>query len=68
MTPERIEGLVAQQDRLLESARRCLAPGGRLVYSVCTLNPAEERLAGEPTRTWPHRDHTDGFSIVRSDG
>ena len=28
-------------------ARRALAPGGALVYSVCTLSPREERLAGE---------------------
>ena len=69
MTPERIAGIVPEQDRLLEAAQRCLAPGGRLVYSVCTLNPAEERLTeGELTRTWPHRDATDGFSIVRRDG
>lgn len=68
MTPDRVEGLVAQQQRLLETARNCVAPGGRLVYSVCTLNPTEEQLEGEPTRTWPHRDGTDGFSIVRRDG
>jgi 16S rRNA (cytosine967-C5)-methyltransferase len=67
MTPERVEGLVAEQQRLLETARACVAPGGRLVYSVCTLNPAEELLEGDDvTRTWPHRDHTDGFSIARS--
>jgi 16S rRNA (cytosine967-C5)-methyltransferase len=65
MTPERIPELVAEQDALLEAARRCLAPGGRLVYSVCTLNPAEERLTtGAITRTWPHRDDTDGFYIA----
>lgn len=68
MTPERIEALGAEQDRLLETARRCVGPGGRLVYSVCTLNPAEERLEGDPLRLWPHRDGTDGFSIVRRDG
>lgn len=69
MTPERVEGLVAQQDELLAVARARVAPGGRLVYSVCTLNPAEERLReGDLTRTWPHRDGTDGFSIVRRDG
>jgi tRNA and rRNA cytosine-C5-methylases len=66
MTPQRIEGLVPEQDRLLEAAQRCLAPGGRLVYSVCTLNPAEERLETDDLRrTWPHRDGTDGFSIAR---
>jgi 16S rRNA (cytosine967-C5)-methyltransferase len=68
MTPERVEGLLVEQRRLLEAAQRCVRPGGRLVYSVCTLNPAEEHLEGEPTRTWPHRDGTDGFSIVGRDG
>src|SRR6185369_761097 len=53
MTPERVEGLTAEQDRLLDAARGCVAAGGRLVYSVCTLSPAEERLAGQdPRRTW----------------
>jgi 16S rRNA (cytosine967-C5)-methyltransferase len=65
MTPERIAQLVPEQDRLLEVARACVAPGGRLVYSICTLNPAEERLeTGALRRTWPHRDGTDGFSIA----
>lgn len=65
-TPERIAAVAAEQDRLLAAARRCLAPGGRLVYSVCTLSPAEERLEGdELRRTWPHRDATDGFSVAR---
>lgn len=68
MTPRRIEGLVTEQQRLLEAAQRCVAPGGRLVYSICTLNPAEEHLPGDPVRTWPHRDATDGFSIVSRDG
>ncbi|MFL5845177.1 MAG: transcription antitermination factor NusB [Solirubrobacteraceae bacterium] len=68
MTPKRIEGLRTEQQRLLEVARACIRPGGRLVYSVCTLNPGEEHLDGEPTRTWPHRDGTDGFSIVSVDG
>jgi 16S rRNA (cytosine967-C5)-methyltransferase len=65
MTPERIESLVAEQDRLLATARTCVAPGGRLVYSVCTLSPAEERLQTDVVRrTWPHRDDTDGFYIA----
>lgn len=69
MTLAKVAEIVPEQDRLLEAAQRCLAPGGRLVYSVCTLNPEEERLRdGELTRTWPHRDATDGFSIVRRDG
>lgn len=65
MTPERLDGLAEQQGRLLEAAQRCVAPGGRLVYSVCTLSPAEERLPGAHIhRTWPHKDATDGFYIA----
>lgn len=33
--------LIALQRRLLARAARLLAPGGRLVYSTCTTNPAE---------------------------
>ena len=43
-SPEAVERLAAEQDVLLASARRALAPGGALVYSVCTLSPREERL------------------------
>ena len=65
MTPERVEELVVEQDRLLAAAQSCVAPGGRLVYSVCTLSPAEERLRTDLVhRTWPHRDVTDGFYIA----
>jgi 16S rRNA (cytosine967-C5)-methyltransferase len=65
MDPDHVEVLVGDQQRLLEAAQRCVAPGGRLVYSVCTLSPPEERLAGAAIhRTWPHRDDTDGFYIA----
>lgn len=36
-----VEGLPDLQYRILESASRLVKPGGRLVYSTCTLNPAE---------------------------
>lgn len=39
--PEELEGLIKLQDRLLENAVRLLKPGGRLVYSVCSLLPEE---------------------------
>lgn len=68
-TPEGIERLAALQDELLAAARAALAPGGRLVYSVCTLSPAEERLRAEDVRrTFPHRDGTDGFYIAADGG
>lgn len=34
-------GLIALQRALLEAGSRYLRPGGRLVYSTCTINPAE---------------------------
>ena len=62
------------QYRILETAANYLRPGGRLVYSTCTLNPAEnedvlERFAAnhkgytvESMRTFfPDSDGTDGF-------
>jgi 16S rRNA (cytosine967-C5)-methyltransferase len=65
-SPEAVERLAAEQDVLLASARRALAPGGTLVYSVCTLSPREERLVTDAVqRTFPHRDGTDGFYIAR---
>jgi 16S rRNA (cytosine967-C5)-methyltransferase len=69
VTPQAIRKLAAEQDALLAAARRLLRPGGVLVYSVCTISPAEERLqADEPVRTSPDRDGTDGFYIARHGG
>jgi 16S rRNA (cytosine967-C5)-methyltransferase len=69
MTPEAIVELAAEQDELLAAARRALRPGGVLTYSVCTISPAEERLAAaDAVRTLPHRDGTDGFYIARDGG
>lgn len=66
VTPESIDSLVHEQDAILAAARASLAPGGRLVYSTCTISPAEERLRGEwRTQLLPHRDDTDGFYIAR---
>ncbi len=68
-SPEAVERLAREQDVLLASARRALAPGGALVYSVCTLSPREERLVTQTVhRTFPHRDATDGFYIARDGG
>ena len=40
-SPESIETLVVLQGEILTSAARWVKPGGRLVYSTCTLHPAE---------------------------
>ena len=37
LTPERLDGLVALQQRLLDIAAELAKPGGRLVYAVCSL-------------------------------
>jgi 16S rRNA (cytosine967-C5)-methyltransferase len=69
VTPQAIRKLAAEQDALLAAARRLLRPDGVLVYSVCTISPAEERLqADDPVRTSPDRDGTDGFYIARHGG
>jgi 16S rRNA (cytosine967-C5)-methyltransferase len=68
-SPQAIAELAVEQDALLGSARRALAPGGTLVYSVCTLSPGEERLVSDDVRrTFPHVDGTDGFYIARDGG
>jgi 16S rRNA (cytosine967-C5)-methyltransferase len=36
-----LPGLVAAQDRLVQSASDMLRPGGRLIYAVCSLQPEE---------------------------
>jgi 16S rRNA (cytosine967-C5)-methyltransferase len=40
-TPEDLRKLAALQRRLLDKAASLLKPGGRLVYSVCSLEPEE---------------------------
>ena len=77
-TPEQVEELAALQSQLLDAAAGCLRPGGALVYSVCTISPAEgerqiaaglDRHSGlrvaSTRQTLPHRDGTDGFFIAR---
>jgi 16S rRNA (cytosine967-C5)-methyltransferase len=45
VTPESIEQLTPIQARILAAGARALRPGGVLVYSTCTISPAEnERL------------------------
>lgn len=68
-----IEKLVVTQRKILEAALLCLKPGGRLVYSTCSIERAENLdqveafLAAHPglelkeTRdAFPFRDGTDG--------
>jgi len=73
MTPEAIETMAIAQSRILGAGLAALRPGGTLVYSTCTLSPAEnEQLVAGTGRTpeserllLPHRERTDGFYIAR---
>lgn len=76
--PEAIAGLAELQSRILAAAAGSLAPGGTLVYSVCTISRAEgddvvesflrehgDYSLGERVQLLPHRDGTDGFFVAR---
>ena len=76
--PEATRELAALQARILAAGARALAPGGMLVYSVCTISRAESEdvveeflrdhgdfALEEHVRLLPHRDGTDGFFIAR---
>ncbi|WP_273093360.1 16S rRNA (cytosine(967)-C(5))-methyltransferase RsmB [Thermoflexus hugenholtzii] len=56
-------GLVAVQRALLESAARMLRPGGRIVYSTCSLEPEENE---EQIRAFL-RDHPE-FRLLSAQG
>ena len=78
-TPDQVVELAALQARILDAAAEAVRPGGRLVYSTCTISPRENELqiealtnrhpnlaaADRPVvQTLPHRDRTDGFFIA----
>ena len=77
---EDLDSLAALQDGLLDAAVRHLGPGGRLVYSTCSIEPQEneERVAAllrrhpalvelETRLFLPHRVDGDGgyYSLLR---
>lgn len=67
LTPEDLLRHRDRQRRILESAREVLAPGARLVYSTCSLEPEENEEVVQPLgpiavmRRWPGHDEGDGF-------
>lgn len=77
-SPERIAELARLQGRILDAAAAATAPGGALVYSVCTISDAEGdglveaflQRSGDfelerRLQTLPDRDLTDGFFVAR---
>ena len=74
-TPDDVAALGALQRRLLASAGRWLAPGGRLVYAVCTWTEGETDAvvdAATPTgmvvesrrQLLPDVEDTDGMYVA----
>jgi 16S rRNA (cytosine967-C5)-methyltransferase len=67
LTPDDLPRQQERQRRMLKSALAVLAPGGRLVYSTCSLEPEESEQVVEPfgpvrtMRRWPGQDEGDGF-------
>ena len=45
--PEALAELGQLQERILNSAARCVAPGGRLVYATCSLLAEENEVQAE---------------------
>jgi len=70
LTPERLDRVVALQQRLLGIGAEMVRPGGSLVYAVCSLLSREgagqmDQFLGERS-SWLVQDILDGFG--RSDG
>lgn len=72
-TPESVDDLARLQERMISAALPLLAPGGRILYSVCSIGPQESDVVLEHTPQasveWrrsvlPHIDHTDGFEYA----
>ena len=74
MTPDRIAGLVTEQRRILAAALAAVRPGGVVIWSTCTLDPAEnEELLRDLdgfeldrcVTLFPHDTASAGFQITR---
>lgn len=76
LTPTDIARLAEQQKKILSCALEAVKPGGRLIYSTCSVELEEnedviEEVMGQDERfrllktrrTWPHIDKCDGFFI-----
>ena len=56
--------LARTQVEIVSSVADLLAPGGRLVYSVCTFPRAETDGPAERVRLWPHLHGSDGMFVA----
>lgn len=78
LQPDHIKELVVTQRAILENALPCLKPGGRLIYSTCSIEADENErqveafLADHPEfkltgtlQALPFRDGTDGSYAAR---
>ena len=78
LNPTRLQSLLDLQSQLLDRAATLLRPGGRLVYSTCSLEREENEeqithyLERHPSfqweaeiRTFPPRDRVDGIYAAR---
>ena len=76
LTPVDIEKFAAQQRQILRRAIEMVKPGGRLIYSTCSVEREENEEVIEEViahderfqlvktrRTWPQREGCDGFFI-----
>jgi len=70
LRPEDLAGFQGRQVELLARALEALAPGGRLIYSTCSLEAEENegviasvpsRMVKETIQRLPGRDPGDGF-------
>jgi 16S rRNA (cytosine967-C5)-methyltransferase len=77
LLPPDIPNFAAAQKQFLHNAAEVLKPGGRLVYSTCSVEPEENEhviddflrthpnfTALKTLRTWPHRQGSDGFFMA----
>lgn len=77
VTPESLKGIVELQKKIVENSWQYVKPGGTLLYSTCTINPAEngemvqwitEEFPFEPEcsrQLLPGFDKADGFYYAK---
>jgi 16S rRNA (cytosine967-C5)-methyltransferase len=77
LVPNDIDSLAETQKQILRRAADMVKPGGRLVYSTCSveleenegviqeiITPDDRFRPLNAIRTWPHREGADGFFIA----